>query len=75
MSSPRADGETYKNAQCENQPCYVELTLAGNDIEDQLDKSNVTAAKAKTIKKCLNLVVGDSPVPRTNTRRILDMGL
>lgn len=53
MSSPRADGETYKNAQCENQPCYVELTLAGNDIEDQLDKSNVTAAKAKTIKKCL----------------------
>ena len=58
MSSPRADGETYKNAQCENQPCYVELTLAGNDIEDQLDKSKcLQQRKAKNeSKKCFKLL-------------------
>ena len=54
MSSPHADGESYKNTQCgEKQASYVELTLAGNDIETQLDKSNVTSAKAKTIKNCI----------------------
>lgn len=54
MSSPHTDGESYKNTQCgEKQASYVELTLAGNDIETQLDKSNVTSAKAKTIKNCI----------------------
>lgn len=54
MSSPHADGESYKNTQCgDKQASYVELTLAGNDIETQLDKSNVTSAKAKTIKNCI----------------------
>jgi len=51
MSSPHTDAESLKNTQCGDQPCYAELTLAGNDIEAQIDKSNVTEAKAKTIKK------------------------
>ena len=53
MSSPHTDGESLKNAQCGDQPCYVQLTLAGNDIEVQIDKSNVTKSKAKTIKNCI----------------------
>lgn len=71
MSSPRADGESYKNTQCEGQPCYVELTLAGNDIEVQLDKSNVTAAQIKTIKN-RNCIIPEQNEDRIVIHRDLD---
>lgn len=52
MRNPPSDTETLRSANPEGDEFFVEMILAG-DISKQIDMSNNTPQKAKTIKDCI----------------------